>query len=84
MRKLLFTLVILVLALTGCCNSDANKATTVRVINGYWYAIGLDTINGHEYVVIYTSNGADIEHSEACWCFDETPPYFVGDTDEGV
>lgn len=89
----MFILALLVCLLAGCDNTTSGGKFTA--VGGYavGYFTVLDTIAGHEYIVVISHNnggGCAMQHAESCWCYKQVEPAYdyndlaVGDTDEGV
>lgn len=61
MKKILAILVMLAALLASCDDSHSESSNT-------HYSIYVDTIRGHEYIVISSMNSSNIIHSESCPC----------------
>ena len=64
MKKILAILILLVALLASCGDS---KLPAEQKSNGI-YSIYVDSIRGHEYIVIKSMHSSNIIHSESCPC----------------
>jgi len=63
MKKILAILVMLAALLASCDGKNPEIRNDVAS-----YSIYVDTIRGHEYIVISSMNSSNIIHSESCPC----------------
>lgn len=62
MKKiLLFIGLVILLSSSECSNVETVKNTSA-------YEIYVDTVNGHEYIILRAMYAGDIEHSASCEC----------------
>ena len=62
MKKIMFCLCMILLLSSSTCETG-NKVTSKEQ-----YDIFLDTVNGHEYIIMRAMYSGNIIHSESCQC----------------
>lgn len=62
MKKILAILVMLAALLASCDDDSHSESSNTH------YSIYVDTIRGHEYIVISSMNSSNIIHSASCPC----------------